>query len=74
MAIIPNSSKKIEFAIPAIPPLTPLALSITKAHYNFHVNAAMPDAMELSLLKTPEEAAALFVETFADAERIQRVD
>jgi hypothetical protein len=75
MAIIPDSSKNknIEFAIPAIPPLTPIALSITKSRYNFQVDAAMPDATELVILKTPKDIVTLFVETFADAERMQRV-
>jgi hypothetical protein len=52
MATTPDKSKLIEFAIAALAPQTPLALS-AKARPNFDIESTLPTAEELTMLDTP---------------------
>jgi hypothetical protein len=57
MATTPDSSKKIKFAITALAPLTPLAISL-KVGSNFDIKSALPTAQELTALNTPDTTVA----------------
>jgi hypothetical protein len=56
MATTPDKNKIIKFAIAALAPQTPLAIS-TKARPSFDVESALPTAEELATLDTQMHAS-----------------